>query len=423
MVEFQWSVQLTPSGGAGAGVRNGAGRRDGGAPAQAPGPGTSLVTYRDPLEGFTGYLAFDGRDNPLAAGGFRVQRGLTADKVTQLAHAMTLEQRLLGLAVDGAGCGIDYDPQAPGRPDAIRRFLRFLRPHLLSRLSVGPDVGTAWNELETIARSECIPSVKVAVAKAQGLPEQDFQRRLRLLAVRVDGLALAQRGGGHALAHAALEAIRWAGHRGSRARVGIQGFGTLGRAAALSLAQVGLRVTALADEQGCLVLPQGLDIGALVTTPAGTPVTCEAPARARTAAREALFESPVDLLLLAACEEAMSLEQAAALPASIKVVVVGASLGLPSDVEGLLEEHGVVVVPDFLGGSGGSACMDALFGAQVCPSATQALDRVAASVRRTVQRMLQIATEQGIGSRAAALVLCDERRPYPDGPPYGQWLR
>lgn len=423
MFEVELSVQLTPTGRGGARLPDDAPRSPDGSSAQAPDPGKSLVTYRDPLEGFSGYLAFDGHDNPLAAGGFRVQRGLTAGKVAQLAQAMTLKQRLLGLAVDGAKCGIDYGPHAPGRLQAMRRFLRFLRPYLLDRFSMGPDMGTAWSEIETLARLERIPSVKVAVAKAQGLSEWDFQRRIRLLDAPVDGLALGQRRAGHALAHAALGAIQWSGHRGARTRVGIQGFGTLGRAAALSLSQAGVRLTAVTDEHGCLVCPQGLDVGALLAAPSPTPVTDRASARARSAAREALFESPVDLLVLAACEDAMSLEQAAALPASTKVVVVGANLGVASTVEGLLEERGVVVIPDFVGGCGGSASMDALFGPARCPSATEVLDRLGTTMRRRVHRVLQLAADQGIGARAAALVACDERRPDPQGRPYGQWLQ
>ncbi|HWB73156.1 MAG TPA: Glu/Leu/Phe/Val dehydrogenase dimerization domain-containing protein [Egibacteraceae bacterium] len=380
------------------------------------------VPYRDPVEGFAGYLTFDGRDHRLAAGGFRVQRGLTAGRVSDLARAMTLKQRVLGLAVDGATCGIDYGPRAPGKQKAMRRFLRFLRPYLLERLSMGPDMGTTWSEIEAAARAEDIPSVKIAVAAAQGLSPQDFQRRIRLLDVAVDGLTLAQRRAGHGLAHAAVGAIEWAGHRSRPARVGLQGFGTLGRAAALSVAQAGLRLTAVADEHGCLLCPAGLDVASLLSTAPGAPVARHGPAQSRTAPREALFEAPVDLLVLAACEEAMSPEQVGQLPSSAQTVVVGANLGLALAVEELLEQRGTVVVPDFVGGCGGPASMDALFGPSACPSPNEFLDRLSQRMRGLVKQVLDLAARHGICSRAAALVLCDERRPYPQGRPYGQWL-
>src|SRR4051794_2844103 len=100
-----------------------------------------LVHYVDPIEGFHGYLAYNGSACRIAAGGCRVQRGLTADTLRTLAARMALKQRVLGLNVDGAKCGIDYDPQAPGKAAALRRFLSFLHEELGTRLSMGCDMG------------------------------------------------------------------------------------------------------------------------------------------------------------------------------------------------------------------------------------------------------------------------------------------
>lgn len=384
--------------------------------------GTYLACYQDPVEGFGGWLAFDGQDNSLAAGGFRVQRGLTAEKVIALARTMSLKQRLLGLAVDGAKCGIDYDPQDPGKREAMRRFIRFLSPFLLHRYSLGPDMGTAWSEIEAIARSEGIPSVKIAIAKAQGLSQKDVLSRLQLLDTRAGGLTLGERRAGHGLAHAALAALRWANPSTVRGplRVGIQGFGTLGRAAALALAEAGLSVTAVADEYGCLIAPEGVDVGSLLATPPGTPVASSGAAGA-SGPREALFEVAVDLLVLAATEDAMGVEEAVGLPAPVEVVAVGANLGLAPAVEELLDRRGVIVVPDFVGGCGGPASMNALFGPPVCPTPVGFLGGTASAIRHVVHRILDRATERGSSPRAAALALCDECRIDACSKPYGHW--
>jgi len=61
-----------------------------------------LITYTDPEEGFKGYLAIDSLTHRIAAGGFRVQKGLTARHVARMARNMTLKQRIAGLRVDGA---------------------------------------------------------------------------------------------------------------------------------------------------------------------------------------------------------------------------------------------------------------------------------------------------------------------------------
>ncbi len=86
-----------------------------------------MVRSGPEVEGFRGWVAFAGSERRLTAGGLRVQPGLTQETLVALAGAMTLKERLLGLGVDGAKAGIDYDPWSPGKHEALVRFLRFLR--------------------------------------------------------------------------------------------------------------------------------------------------------------------------------------------------------------------------------------------------------------------------------------------------------
>ena len=371
--------------------------------------------YTDPREGFSGFVTYHGSRHRLAAGGFRVQRGLNEERIVDLAGAMELKERLLGLAVDGAKAGIDYDPAAPGKREAMRRFLRFLRPHLDGRLSLGPDLGTAWSEIETLAREEGITSVKLAVARAQGLSEQELVRRLAVLDHVVDGLTVGERRSGHALAHAALAAARTT--TSAPLRVAVQGFGTLGRGAVLSLARTGASVVAVADEHGCAVAPEGVDVDSLLAAPRGVAVPAIG-VGARSGPPEALFGVPADLLVLAATEDAMDVDQASTLVA--RAVAVGANLGLASPVEELLHRRGVVVVPDFVGGCGGSASMDALFGPPHCPAPGELLERLAARMAGLVTRILELCDRHGCAPREAALSMC--RHQLPAGSrPYGHW--
>ena len=76
---------------------------------------TIVRSFEDAPAGVRGWLAYDGEARPLAVGGCRLQRGLTAELLEALAARMTLKERVLGLNVDGAKCGLDYDPCAPGK--------------------------------------------------------------------------------------------------------------------------------------------------------------------------------------------------------------------------------------------------------------------------------------------------------------------
>ncbi len=382
---------------------------------------TEVLTYVDPEHGFRGYLAFCGNDHRLAAGGLRVQPGLRGETVVALARAMYLKERLLGLGVDGAKAGIDLDPSSPVKHDALRRFLRFLRPHLADRLSLGPDLGTQWDELERLARDEQIPSIKMAVATAQGFDPAELTDRLRVLDEVVDGRTVGQRRAGHALGHAALAAAAACepGHARRPLRAAVQGFGTLGRAASQSLARAGARVVAVADVDGSLVADDGLDVAALLHLPHGQRLTDNPGPGACRAPREAVLEEEVDILVLAACEDGLSCARAAT--ADARAVVVGANLGLSVESEHILHRRGVVVIPDFVAGCGGSASMDVLFGAPTCPSGHDVLDLVGRRMEELVAEVVGLARQRGITTRRAALALCDSRSEPTDGRPYGRW--
>lgn len=374
-----------------------------------------LLVYEDREEGFRGFLAYAGQAAPLAAGGFRVQKGLRGETIMALAEAMALKERALWLNVDGAKCGIDYDPASPGKHAAMRRFLRFLGPHLRGRLSLGPDMGTAFGEIEALARQEGISSVKAAIARAQGLPRAEVLRRLELLDEPVGPLTLGQRRAGHALAQATLVALRHVAAPARQPRCALQGFGTLGRAAALSLHDAGVLITVIADEHGSARCDAGLDVPRMLAVPPGQPVA-EHPCEGTAAHSTAPFRLAVDAVVLAACEDGMRMSDVMELQSA--AVVVGANRGLSDAVETLLHERGIVVVPDFVGGAGGSAAMDALFAPPVAPGARAVLDRTAAVADVLTEGVLRRARASGTSPRQAALALARERRLPRDARPY-----
>lgn len=232
-------------------------------------------------------------------------------------------------------------------------------------------------------------------------------------------MTLAERRAGHALAHAAIAAGRWVVPSGCL-RVGVQGFGTLGRGTMLALAEAGVAVTAVADESACLLSDKGLDVLTLLRLPHGAHLVGHPSSGGIVAPRAALFEVPVDVLVLAACEDAVSVIQAESLPALS--VVVGANLGLNGQVEDLLAGRGVPVVPDFVGGCGGSASMDALFGPDSCPSSQEVLAQLAARMKELVRQVLGQSVELGATPREAGLALGTTNRPAVAGRPYGRWV-
>jgi glutamate dehydrogenase (NAD(P)+) len=372
--------------------------------------------YVDPEDGLHGWLVYDGEAAPLAAGGFRVASDLNAVELAELAARMTLKQRVLGTNVDGAKGGMALPAGYPGSDAVLTRFLGFLKDELCSRLSLGPDMGTDWNQLQRLVAAAGVASPKYAIRHAQGLTDAEFHARMRSLDEPLGRMTLAQRRAGHALAHAALAAAAATG-AGGPVTVALQGFGTLGRAAAYTLLSEGAQVSAIADEHGCLVRGDGLDIEAALGSQTRTPVP-KLPVTAQQRPPEEIFSVPARVLVLAASSDAMSLNRVASAP--FGAVVVGANCGLSQAAEDALGERGVLVVPDFIGGIGGSASMEALFGPHRTPSAAQVLENLTELVRQLVDDVLTRARDAGCSPRDAALRLAAAARPVPGAPPYGQ---
>ncbi len=376
---------------------------------------SDVIEYRDPVVGCTGHLVYDGDGCRIAAGGFRMQHGLRLPTLRALAARMRTKQRVLGSNVDGAKCGLDYPTTGPARQQVLSRFVEFLRAELATRYSMGCDMGTRFDELERLAADIGLPSVKYAVKRAQGLTDDEFNRRMRLLGVPVGPHTVGQRRAGHALAHCVLGVADDAGHRVTRLRCGIQGFGTLGRAAAESLVQAGAWITAIADEHGCAADPHGLPVRDLLARP-DRPVTAAVSPQGRLP-RDAVCALPVDVLVLAAVEDAVSVAQAAAVPAPI--VVVGANCGLSEEAERVLTARGVVVLPDVIGGIGGSASMEVLFGAATTPEPHEVLDGVAFLLRELTSDVLAGARHRDLTPGQVAADIASAAAVTADGRPYG----
>ncbi|WP_437592107.1 Glu/Leu/Phe/Val dehydrogenase dimerization domain-containing protein [Sorangium sp. So ce1000] len=376
----------------------------------------SVLEYYDSETGVRGWLAYDGDISPISAGGCRVQPSIDRETLVQLAKRMTLKQRVLGLNVNGGKCGIALDPRSDDKAKALGGFLRFLRDELHHRFSMGPDMGTQWTELQSLAVHSGIPSVKYAIRAAQGLTEEEFFARMDLLEEQVGRLTLAQRRAGCVLAHTALAAAKVAGaSRG--VSVALQGFGNLGRAAAASLVEEDtVRVVAVSDEYGCVVNASGLDLVTMLSRRQGLPVQ-ELGVACERRPTEGVFAVEADVLILAANQDALSLEQAALAP--IGAISVGSNYGLSPAAEDVIERRGVVVVPDFIGGIGGSASMEALFGPRTRPSPKTVLDSLAHMSRNLVTDLCWTAHQNGISNAAAAQVLADRAHVSRDAPPYG----
>jgi len=377
-----------------------------------------IIEYTDPLEGFKGWLVRDRLCYRMCAGGMRVQKGLSCRKLIDMARNMTCKMQIANLRVDGAKSGINYDPESPGKSEAVSRFLLAIKPHIESSYSMGPDLNMEMEELERIARGIGIPSVKMAIAKAQGWDLAYYLERSSILRQEINGWSVSRLRAGYGLAAAVLAVLHNLNIENPAATVTIQGFGTLAKAAASRLYKAGVKIVAIADIEKCFVSThdQGLDIpklllssGPLLEAREMDAITLE-PSAAVTAVQ-------CDVLVPAAVENSITASIASSL--QVKAVVPGANLAVPDESRSILQNRSILVVPDFLAGSGGSISMEGLFAPAQHPSPQAVLEHVDKKMFAIVSKVLQKSAKENISPTAAAIRFCHEAECLPDTRPYG----
>ncbi len=292
--------------------------------------------------------------------------GVTAAEVARLARAMTLKNAAALLPHGGGKAGIRTpgDLDAGTRERVIRAFAQGIRH--LDEYIPGPDMGTdetamAWIRDET--------------GRAVGLP------------ALLGGIPLDEIGAtGYGLASCA-SALAEAGHiELPGARVAIQGFGAVGRHAAVYLGELGAQVVAVSDTSATLFDPDGLDVAAVIAFKREHHLAGYT--ESKILDRDAVLGVDCDTLIPAAQPDVLTEVNAHLVRAS--VVLPGANIAVTTGAEANLHARGVLCMPDFIANAGGVICAAVEYRHG---SRTQAFAEIAERVRGNTAELLdQIAT-------------------------------
>jgi glutamate dehydrogenase/leucine dehydrogenase len=134
------------------------------------------------------------------------------------------------------------------------------------------------------------------------------------------------------------------------ATVAIQGFGNAGSIAAELFQAAGARIVAASDSQGGVLAGEGLDVRAAIAHKQATGGLAGLRG-ARSIDNAELLELECDILIPAAIESQIRLENAARVRA--RLVVEAANGPVTPGADRVLHERGIVVLPDILANSGG----------------------------------------------------------------------
>ena len=274
-------------------------------------------------------------------------------------------------------------------------------------------------ELEKIARGTGIPSVKMAIAKAQGWDLAYYFERSSILQQEINGWPVSKLRAGYGLGAAILAVLHYLNIKNPEATVAIQGFGTLAKAAAFRLYKAGVRIIAMADIEKCLVAThdQGLDIPKLLQSSSPL-LEVEGLHDVTVKPSAAVAAVHCDVLVPSAVENSITATMASSLQA--KAVVPGANLAVPDESRHILQNRSILVLPDFLGGSGGSLSMEGLFAPEQHPSPQAVLEHIDQKMFAIISEVLLKSAKENISPSAAAMRFCHEAECLPDTRPYGK---
>ena len=291
----------------------------------------------DDVEVLTGYRVQHSSARGPRKGGIRFHQDVDLDEVRALASLMTWKTALIDVPFGGAKGGVCVDAStldAIEKEEIIRRWTRSL-VHVLGhhRDIPAPDMGTdaqtmAWL-MDEFHRLEGFQPACVT-----GKPVDLF------------GAAGREEATGRGVAMIAAETLKQHNVKVKGATVAIQGFGNVGRYAALVCQELGVKVIAISDVTGGTINLDGININSIFQEKTLQNLTV-----GDQIGSAEVLEVDCDLLIPAALGGVINGSNFEKIKSEF--IVEGANQPITFDADAELRAQGVVIVPDILANSGG----------------------------------------------------------------------
>jgi glutamate dehydrogenase (NAD(P)+) len=353
------------------------------------------------IEVFTGYRVQYNITLGPAKGGLRYHPGVTLDEVTALAGWMTWKCAVAHIPFGGGKGGIICDPTQMSKRELealTRRYVAEIVDAIGPEKDVpAPDVNTNEQVMAWVMDTYSMHVGHTTTSVVTGKP------------LEIGGSLGRHEATGRGVTIVARESAKHRGFDIHGATIAIQGFGNVGSISASLLAGSGARIVAVTDWKGGVYNAAGLDIPQLVEYakkdrtvngfPGGEPLT-----------NEQLFTLDVDVLIPAALENQITLQNAPGIRA--RVVIEGANGPTEPEAHRYLHDHGVFVVPDILANSGGVTAsyfewVQDRYG--YFWTETEVNGRLEAKMREAFNAVLQTALKYHVDMRTAAYIVAISR--------------
>ena len=275
-------------------------------------------------------------------GGIRYHPSVRLEEVMALAAWMTVKTAAINLPFGGAKGGIRVDPRLLSHKELERLTRRFT-----SEIGIiigpqqdipAPDVNTNAQTMAWMMDTYSMNTGATATGVVTGKP------------VHLGGSLGRVKATGRGVFVTGREAARRIDLPLEGARVALQGFGNVGSSAAELFASVGAKIVAVQDQTGTVANSAGLDISRLgEVVQRGLPISEFN--GGEPVDRESFWDVDCEILIPAALDGQITSDPARRIRA--KLVLEGANGPTLTDADDVLEDRGILVVPDVICNAGG----------------------------------------------------------------------
>ncbi|KON27443.1 glutamate dehydrogenase [miscellaneous Crenarchaeota group archaeon SMTZ-80] len=300
------------------------------------------------IEVFTGYRVQHSSARGPCKGGIRYHPQTNLDEVKALATLMSLKCAVANVPYGGAKGAVTCDPYNLSNKELMRitkRYAAMILPVIGPRRDIpAPDLNT---------NAETMGWIMDAVSMVEGATVLDIVTGKPL---ELGGSLGRKEATGRGVMLNTIEILTKLKINPKKTTVAIQGFGNVGSVTAELLANQGCNIVAVSDVSGGLYNPDGLDIPDLIKYINSQPRPpsigdYESKKKDEVISNEELIEMNIDVLVPAALENQINIDNADNIKA--KIIVEGANGPITKEADKIIEEKRIHVVPDILANSGG----------------------------------------------------------------------
>ena len=294
------------------------------------------------IEMFTGFRVQHCIARGPGKGGIRYAPNVNLDEVRALASWMTWKCAVVNIPFGGAKGGVICDPKAMSQGE-LERMTRRYTSEIIDFIGPekdvpAPDVNTNEQTMAWIMDTYSMHAGHTVTSVVTGKPLNIGGSRGRVEAT------------GRGVQVVCDESLRYLNIPIDGCRVVIQGFGNVGSNASRLLMERGYKIVGVAERDGGLYNPGGIDIHQLLEYKYRNGTTLGFRG-AEAMPSEELIVSDCDILIPAATENVITSRNADQIKA--RIVVEGANGPTTAVADDILAEKRIFIVPDILANAGG----------------------------------------------------------------------